>query len=518
MSDRSQSRSNHAFLYWLPIILLVGFWFLYEATLAHRYTYDGLCYALDVEFARASNLFHPNHLLYSAFSWVLFQCARLVGYGSRAIYLMQASNALVAAIAVSLLYSTIASRYGWRRALVSALLLGFSSAYWSESVDPGCYAWAALACVFLVRLFFWTTPKRAFITGLLHGFLTLWHQMLLLVAPGFLFSLGFLAKGHRERWRACIAYVFGFALAYGIPYAIVAALFHRSSLHDALFWAFGPGGPAPGAKILSSYWWSLQVFRNMVIAWNSFAESLIVVLPHPIVGILIRIGIAALALWGVWKIARGWRLRNSSEKAFLSGLLIWIAILNIFQMFFYVGALRYRILFLAPLFVVLCAMVPPIRLRWAHGLATVLLLAVGYSNWAFSVRPAHQEDTDFHRTQMVRQIVGPNDFFLFAGRGPSSIPNVYMAYFGNSVRARSLSGYIFSSPRADMETLQGLLMYANASGGRIFAEKGLLDPGTLEMISEGGPSLGPLLAWAKSWKETGAWVGPDGYTLVELKP
>src|SRR4029077_9051285 len=169
---------------------------VYHLTATFRFSYDGLCYALDAEFGPPTNLFHPNHLLYSFLSRGLFRLLIWVGHPVRAIYLMQAMNTVVAGTAVGFFFALLTQRFGWKRGLLGAVLLGFSNAFWTEAVDPGCYAWATLATCGLLALLLEPEILEPFWLGVAHGVAILFHQMLLLVIPAFLFRLGRRRSGH----------------------------------------------------------------------------------------------------------------------------------------------------------------------------------------------------------------------------------------------------------------------------------------------------------------------------------
>src|SRR5437870_3660653 len=98
----SKQRQDYA-----ALVVFLFFWLLYQFTASRVFSYDGLCYALDVEFAPAANLFHPNHLLYSFVSYCIGRFFHLLGYTGRAIFLMQSVNVFVAAGAVACVYASL---------------------------------------------------------------------------------------------------------------------------------------------------------------------------------------------------------------------------------------------------------------------------------------------------------------------------------------------------------------------------------------------------------------------------
>lgn len=470
---------------WSFFALFVFFWLLYQGTLSHQYTYDGLCYALDVEFGTPSQFFHANHLLYAWAYRGLYRFSQIFGYSGRAIYLMQSLNAFVGAGAVSILGWIVSRRFGLVRGLLGAAFLGVSNAFWSETTDPGCYAVACLASCLLLELLLQSHRLKPLWIGLVHGVLVLFHQMLVLVAPAFLVQLA-----PPRKWAL---YGVGLSLGAALPYALIARLYHGGSLGEAVYWALGPAGPAPGTKILSRFWWSLDLLPNAVKAWTGLAQS--VVAQGLGLHLLLALGLLAVV---------GWSIRHRAFPA----LWIWVLVLNLFQFFFYAGTPRYRILFLPPLLFIAAAASRGVKIPKALLAAWTALIAVALVNYTGSISPRTHPGPDAVRTAWVKEQVSPSDFFLFAGRGPASIVNVYMAYFAPQVPARSMWGYLFLHPEGPMDELTQRVQATRRAGGRVFVEKDLLEraPG------------GAVQRWLQALRPLRAKKGPDGYDLVQVIP
>lgn len=489
-----------------PLGIFLFFWLLYQVSLPFRYSYDGLCYALDVEFGSLIQLLHANHLLYSVLMRGVYRLYQWVGFTGRALFLMQAINAAAGALAVTGMAWLMAKRVGPLWGSLGAALFGVSHAFWTETMDPGCYAFAALAVVGLLYLLDKSSSIKPFWIGFGHGLLALVHQMLVLIVPACVLRVGW-AKERRAKRIA--SYGIGFTLGAVVPYAGVAVRLHGNSWHEALYWALGPAGPRPGTRILSSAWWSLDLGHNLSRMWGGFAEAWAAAQPH-FFGVLIFMVILAALL-------RVFRSRLQKEPL-LASLWVWIGILCVFQFFFYTGTLRYRILVFPPLlFAVLIAMDSRARrFAWVAGAFIVLLAGV---NHTYAIRPARSIGSDALRTSWVRSQVGPKDFFLFAGQGQESITNVYMAYFGKDVPARSLLGYLFIRTDGRMDALTSHLSAVHAAGGRIFIEAPLLEPGRLqEMEERQNIQFGTLIQWVKTLKPIKEQQGPEGYRLLQVIP
>ncbi|MFA5976063.1 MAG: hypothetical protein WC859_07880 [Elusimicrobiota bacterium] len=498
------------------VLLIAGFWLIYGLTPRHNYSYDGLCYACDVELAPVSNLFHPNHLLYTAVSSEAWHLFRWFGYPGRALFFMQNLNAFVGALAVALLGWLVSRRYGAVLGLVAGGCWGASYALWSEVTDPGCYAWAALAAVLLLGLLLESDQADAFWVGAGHGVLVLFHQMLILLAPAFAVQL---VMRRARPWRALLAYSMGLLLTVGLPYGLIATVFHGSSWREAIYWALGPGGPPPGVAILSRFWWSLDWVPNVVNAWKGLVGSLLWYefskTSFAVGSIVLAIGIGAWTGWVVRK--RRWARRKE-----LWSLLIWVIVLNVFLFFFYTGTIRYRIL-LWPVLLYLAAM----ALAETHrpfvygtlGFLGVLGMLV-FNGWR-GLRPLRQVPPGLAYVEWVAREVRETDFLLFAGTGDSSVQNVYMAYFAPRVPARSVQGYFFSHPGGDITFLDRRVRLSVLQGGRFWVESSLLDPAFQRVLETGAlrpVPPGTLARWFRAYRVEEERTGPAGYRLARLRP
>src|SRR5690349_6088218 len=96
---------------WPGLTIVAALTVIYLATLTPDYYWDGITCALQIEIMAKhkrglSLLFHQNHLLYNAIGYLLYQSARALDLGARAINLLQTANAFAGALAVGLFYRT----------------------------------------------------------------------------------------------------------------------------------------------------------------------------------------------------------------------------------------------------------------------------------------------------------------------------------------------------------------------------------------------------------------------------
>ncbi len=444
----------------MALILFFAFALLYGYTLAHHYTYDGLCYALDAERGPLVNIFHPGHLLYSITQRALWHGAAFLGYHGPALYWMQAVNVVVSAASVALLGVLISRKTTRVTAGAGAALFGVSYAFWSEAADPGCYAFAALAAVGTLWLLIEGPPEKSSWVGAAHGAMVLYHQMLILVAPAFLL---------RYSWK----YLIGLLVTAALPYAVVATVFHGTSLHDALYWALGPAGPPPGTPVLSSYWWSVDMWGNAKIFVSSLARACVGGEgPRAWVGYGVAATVVGMAVY---------RGRHGP-------LWVWLAALGAFEFFFAPGTLRFRILLLPPLIYLALA---GRKAVWMWGVVAVVA--------AFNATPIYtkmQRPADAARVAWLRQVMTPSDFLVYSGKSPESITNVYFVYFAPRLSGQSLSGYFFTHKSGDWGDLNARLTDIKANGGRVFVEEKI---------------------WRSDYKKGVVLEGPDGYRLFQAR-
>ncbi len=500
-----------------PFILLALFWVLYQSTLAHSFSYDGLSYALDVEFGDVSQLFHPNHLLYAFFYRLLYRVFQFLGYHGRAIYLMQSLNACVGAAAVGLFGWTVSKRFGNRCGFFAAALFGVSQGLWSEAIDSGCYAVAALGAVLLLELLLRPctvhgAPSTAFRTGLAHGFIVLLHQMLILVAPAFL-AVYFLKT--KESLRNSTRYVLGVFLGAVLPYVLVAHVVQHGSWAQELAWILTPAGTPPSGKLLSGFWWTWGILANLRPWWAGFAQSIVV--PGAWNGVFT----AAVVIFCV-----AWSVRQYKQHSTLwpdvAGVWTWVLALNLFQFFFF-HTVRYTILFMPPLLYILAAAAAERgRQKWFPVSAGTLLLLVAATNYTQAIVPRKSLNPDRIRIRWIADQLKPIDFFLFKGRGEMSIQNVDMVYFAPGIPARSIYGYLldqYGQPTTHMEGLTDRMKEAWGRGGSVWVEKDLLDPRSeAEVEAQARIVKGTLRNWFRGFRSGRERPAYDGYCLVELKP
>lgn len=470
-----------------PVVAFFLFYYVFYSFFLHPfYSYDDLCYALDVEYGPPINLFHANHLFYNLTMRLVWSMMR--GHASvmpRAIFTMQAINTMTAAGAVALLYRVLALSLGSRRAGLAAVLFGNNFALMQNASDSGCYAVASLASVFVLGLILKVNEWSAFRLGFLHGIAVLYHQLLILPAVTFCLRL---------RQRVSIAlYLLGLASSCGMVYMVIGWYFHGPTIGSIFYWFTHYAGASvspPGTRFIY-----FDLGHQGLVSLRALIESFS--------------GSQDLA----WLICFAVLLPISFKGDLPWVLWSWPVLFFCVQWIYFPSALTYRLL----AWPALCALIAAGRI-WKRTWAWMLALGFGVFLLVHNAITLHQRPIpyaiDMKRAYWLTRVAGPNDYFIFAGRGTDSITNVCMAYFAHAVPARSLYGYLFLQPNGDMTALNAQLSAVQSRGGRIFVESDLRDTHVLQSLEmERGLPSGTLAQTIQHWKPIVHILGPEGYAI-----
>ena len=215
---------------WLPAIIFASIAVIYLSTLTSDYYWDGITFALQIEKvakaeARLGLLFHQNHLLYNALGYLAYRSFGAVGFGVRALDLLQTANALIGAAAV-VVFFRIAVRVtrSVYVAMVCAGFLAFSAAWWKISTDNNAYIASILLILVCAGNLFGAKP-RWYVAGAALAGAMLVHQLASLFYPAALAAV-FLSRTiqHRARfaaWLSAAAWVPVIAAYYVSVYFLV---------------------------------------------------------------------------------------------------------------------------------------------------------------------------------------------------------------------------------------------------------------------------------------------------------
>ena len=142
---------------------------IYLLFLTKTYYWDGVLFSIYIEGVQhqrmgSATLLHPNHLLYTAFGYGLYQLAMALGIAARAITVMQVANALLSATCALMVFHLCRGITRSHTIALSAMLLfAFGATWWKFSTDADAY----IPSVLLTLLAIWFALKRR--TGWLIG-------------------------------------------------------------------------------------------------------------------------------------------------------------------------------------------------------------------------------------------------------------------------------------------------------------------------------------------------------------
>ena len=197
---------------WLALPLAV-----YLLLPTRNYYWDGVAFAINVEKQLPlRDTLHPNHLLYAAAHVWLYHAALLIGIKTRALFLMQFVNSLLAGAGVALVYRALRRRaIRTEGAIAGALAFAFAAAWWKFSTDADAY----IPSIFLLLCAndLLETRRSVVLAGVTHAAAMLFHELAFLFLPIALWRLKEPKKA--ASYAACSLVPAG--IAYVLAYRVV---------------------------------------------------------------------------------------------------------------------------------------------------------------------------------------------------------------------------------------------------------------------------------------------------------
>ena len=191
--------------------------------------WDGVAFAIDIEKAAQfpTPLLHPNHLIYNPLGFMIFELARLLVPSTRALFVLQGLDSLLAAASALLVYYIVRGSGAARwMAATWTLLFAFSATWWKFATDGDAYI---ASIFFLLCGYFALTkkqPRPLAIAGL-HSVAMLFHELAALFFPAAVFLL-YRKQGIRAALR----------------YAVSAFVLTIGAYGSRIIWGRGPGRPS----------------------------------------------------------------------------------------------------------------------------------------------------------------------------------------------------------------------------------------------------------------------------------
>lgn len=433
---------------------------LYFGCFNHDFSVDGLRYATQVE--QGGPLFHPNHLLPNALFRLAWRLVQTLGFPDvRAIWVMQALNALLGIATALCLARALAVRAGVAGACATAALYALGFAAWSFAQEPEVYVLpafavaASLAVLWRAREIGWA---RLSVLVLLAAFAALCLQQYVLWYPALLLLLWRADLGVARRGK-----LWGVALA--VPLLCLAAYLWIGAQQGAfadrahtLAWFLGYGwdaqhgfgtyraAPALPARVAGL----LLGLGNLALAYE--------VLLSPWAMLLGALAACALA----WRLARAarvlWRERASTREAL--PIALWLALNALFALWWESRDIE----FLLPVWLAALVLLGLARLPW-RGVAIAAAL-LGAVNLATAFAPQRDWPLRYRTALALVQRVPPgaNDALI-----TDELNTVGWLQYFHGVDVRFLPGAVSAAMHADQPVAQAraALDAVLAAGGRV---------------------------------------------------
>lgn len=523
---------------------------LFWATRAHYNTFDAVSYANQIGRVYEAThdphwLFHPHHLLFNVFNYLIWRASRALGYGGGPLIVMQRVNALLGALGIAVFYLTLRRLIHRSRGLPVLIAAGvaLSFGYWvcatDGRVNMPSTVFLLLAFGQVCRLLDAARVGRATLAGVLAGLALLFHESAgLFVLVGLAGVL--LAEADplrppvpRLRTRLLFAYGAAWAATVGLPYLLVGGIgLHLHTLADFRQWM------TSYAEL--GWWWSFDIPHNLRLDLSAFRHAVLADLPgRPGTSSLSRrapfdvrlLYFAALFGWLVAVYAFFaalpllWR---SHQRRILIVCSLWILLYVAFFTVWSPGYFVFWVPVLAPTGLLLGLGMSHYRtgrsglmVNWLVGLWIALYAAV---NWTQSIRPHRLPDANpFLRVaDQVKAHTVPGDRVLLAGAGNLGQCEVFIPYFAGRdvISLHTLLTRAHNDKAAAYAVAQAQMAQTWASGHTVYGFDELWHGAQAwEALDRKHPGVGPadLQGWAVRAPRP-AWADLHGRPVWRLVP
>ena len=350
---------------------------LYACLLTRSHYWDGVLFSLYIEKVARGELprailFHPNHLLYSAAGFVLYDMVSAAHL--RAITCLQLANAICGTAAAMLLHRIARNiTQSGLAALMCTVLFAFGATWWKFSTDGGSYVPAVLLVILAVRA---ALAGRVVETSGFHIAAMLLHQLSIFAYVPIFFALAF------RRWRDALLYTAMTATCTLLAYEFI---FHFTGPHaqqTLLAWVTSFSGESQmthsWSQILETYPLSyVKLFAggklSLIRDFFSFPVAL---------SVLAALALLAFAVWLLRRPSSDGSPVKAAGKKLKATLWLWILPYAIFLAWWEPGNAFYK-LFCWPPIVLLIAIAIVERHSLRQRAQAFLAFGVAIAAWNF---------------------------------------------------------------------------------------------------------------------------------------
>ena len=421
----------------LLLLLSFALWAtIYLLTLSDVHTYDALSYILDVEQKPWRELFHPHHLAYGPLGALANHSAALLGWQAGAERPLQVMNALAGALGVALFALLVVRQGDGRRlpaALLAALLLGSSYAYWYYAVEVEVYTIAALLLIVALGLMGAIArnprPGLAAALGLVQGLTLLFHQTNLLLS---LPALVALSVGWRSQEQPTLRSGLTMSVAYGLPLGLIVAGAY-----------LGIGLGLSGLRSWDAFYAWVAGYTTTGFWGGPIGLSRLPLLGQGLTDTLAQPAGAIVGPILLGLLLAGWRQLRTAPRGMVAICLSWIFIYGLFFFWWEPDNVEFWIASLPPFYLLLITAVwpssashPNLRSNWMPLLALVCgLWMFGGNLITITLRGDAQRDLQRLIAQALADVSEPGDLLVLS----DGLPELYMPFYVDRPNVISLN-------------------------------------------------------------------------------
>ncbi len=367
---------------------------LYAAFMTRTYYWDGVLFSLNIESVQQgqsspATLFHPNHLLYSAFGWLIYAIASACGLAARAITILQAIN-VAASVAAGYILFVLSKRTKKSHglALFCWALFAFGATWWKFSTDADPYI-LSVPFILLGILLVVADRPRFLLAAICHTLAMLLHELTIFVYVPIVVAILLNAQWPKVKrfWHA-LTYVIGTGACVAVVYLICYSRTDRLTYPSLLSWitsyATNSGFTQSPSQLVNLYLASyLKLFVGGKVAFLRDYFSIPVCF-----ALAILLGVWLWALLSLWRSSSIWGF-NVNRKVRLI-LWAWLLPYVIFLASWDPGSAFHK-LFLWPAMVLLIG-------EYTASTRPAILLAIAISiaawNFAAFIYPHSHDSAD----------------------------------------------------------------------------------------------------------------------------